>query len=149
MRALVALVIASALMYGATAFAFTAPPVLDGLKMQAEKVPPANTKRKQYLTTIELYSLRRGKQLEATLQVGHFRSDAPAGRVSFRRSLAQQVGTTVPVEERVAGTTVYLTQARKLAVAVWFAGRELYVLSIRADYDTPKSLIRSAVELGS
>jgi hypothetical protein len=147
MKAFLSLVAASVLLFAATGSASTATSTLNGLTMRREHVPAPNTKRKQYLTNVDLYSLRRGKQLEATLEVGRFRSDAPVARLSFRRSIAGEVGTTVPIEERIAGTTVYLAKARKLAVAVWFSGRELDVLSIRADYDTPKSLIRAALEL--
>jgi hypothetical protein len=147
MKGFVALTVAALLALGATAVALTPPPTLNGLKMSREEITLSKTKRKEYLERIELFSLRHGKQLEATLQVGRFRRDAPIGRASFRRTIAGEVGTSVPVEQRIAGTTVYLTRARKLAVAVWFRGRELRVLSIRTDYDTPKSLIRAAVVL--
>jgi hypothetical protein len=147
MRSFAGLLLATALLFGATASALTPPPTVNGLKVTRENVASVHSKRKQYLTHIELFSLRRGKQLEATLQVGTFERSAPVRSLTFQRGVAGQVGATVPVEQRIAGTTVFVTQAKKLAVAVWFRGSQLYVLSIRTDYDTPKSLIRAVLEL--
>lgn len=146
MKRVFALVVA-ALVCVAPASRASIPATIDGLTVKAEQVTKAKHSDRQYLSSIKLYSLRKGKLLEATLEFGRFRSSAPVSSVSFQRSIAQQLGTTVPVEQRLGGVAVYLAKAKSLTLAAWFSGRQLTILSIRTGYVTPKSLIRSALDL--
>jgi hypothetical protein len=124
------------------------PKILNGLAVTAEKVGPPTRAGKQYLDHIDLFSLRRAdRQLESTLEFGHFRSEAPVHSLLFQRKIAGQIGLTVPVEQRLQGTTVFVTTAKRLNVAAWFRDRTIFILSIRDDYDSPKALIRAALEI--
>jgi hypothetical protein len=132
---------------GATAQT-SVPSQLNGLNVTAEKVAPPSRGGKQYLDQISLYSLRRpDRQLEGTLQIGRFRSGAPVGSLTFQRKIAGQIGISVPLEQRVQDDTLFVTTARRLSVVAWFRGRSLFILSIRDDYMSPKSLIRAALEI--
>ena len=124
------------------------PPDIAGLSVTREELrePSRKTERREYLSDIVLYSLRRPDgQLEGTLQVGRFRGDAPSDSTSFRRSLAAQVGTTVPIEQRVDATTTYVTKGKRLVIVAWFRERRIFILSIREDFESPKTLIRQAL----
>lgn len=130
--------------HGARA-ATSVPSELNGLRVGAERVgPPSKKGGKQYLSEIALYSLRRrDRQLEGTLQIGRFRKGAPVDAIAFRRKIAGQVGTTVPVEQRVGGTTIFLARAKRLNIVSWFKGSHMFVLSMREEYAAPKGLIRA------
>jgi hypothetical protein len=123
------------------------PDEIGGLKVGSEKLVAEKQTDREYLEEIHLFSLRRGKQLEGTIQLGRFRASAPVDEAGFRRSIASQVGTTVPVEHRVNGDTVYVTKSKRLSIAVWFEAPYMFVLSIRETYGSPKRLIRSALEV--
>ena len=40
-----------------------------------------------------------------------------------------------------------ITTGTKQSIAMWFKGRYLFVLSTRADYDEPRTLLRKALEI--
>ena len=42
---------------------------------------------------------------------------------------------------------VFVTRGKRLGIAVWFRGRDMFVLSIREGYREPKTLIREALEV--
>jgi hypothetical protein len=151
MKRFAGVVIAVALLSSAPAFAQSAPPsVINGLRVVREDIgKPGPRSSRDYLVDVRLYSLRAKKKLEATLEIGRFRDSAPADSVSFRRSLAAQIGTSVPVEHRVGGVTVFVTKGKRLAIAAWYRERDLFILSIREDYVSPKALIREAIEIES
>ena len=125
------------------------PRQLRGLRATEETVgPPSKTSGRQYLVEIELYSLRRpDRQLEGTLQIGRFRRGAPAGAIAFQRKIAGQVGTSVPVEQRVGGTTVFVSRAKRLNIVAWFRDSHVFILSMREEYQAPKGLIREALRI--
>ena len=123
------------------------PSELNGLTVKQENIGKRGPRSsRDYLVDVRLYSLRAKKQLEGTLQIGRFRDEAPT-TLSFHRQIASDVGTTVPREHRVGGETVFVTRGKRLGIAVWFAGRDMFVLSIREGYREPKSLIRAALEV--
>ena len=149
-RLTVALVSLGLVVFGSPTIGQTEPSMpgeIGGLKVGTEKLVAEKQTDREYLDEIHLYSLRRGKQLEGTIQLGRFRASAPVDQVSFRRSIASQVGTTVPVEHRVGGDTVFVTKSKRLSIAVWFSEPYMFVLSIRETYGSPKRLIRSALEV--
>jgi hypothetical protein len=125
------------------------PADLLGLKLTREDVS-ATTERVNlaFVDSVALYSLRNDKDLvQATLQVSHFTGEARTGETSFRQAVVNQIGSAQPREFRLGGETVYLTTGTKQSIAVWFRGDHLFVLASRADYDTPRTLLRKALEL--
>jgi hypothetical protein len=147
-RALIGLLAVGVLGSAPALSARGAPPSsLSGLAVKQEDIgKPGPRSARDYLVDVRLYSLRAKKQLEGTLQIGRFRDSAPT-TLGFRRQIAGQVGTSVPREQRIASTTVFVTRGKRLGIAVWFRGRDMFVLSIREGYTKPKSLIRAALEV--
>jgi hypothetical protein len=126
-----------------------APADLLGLRLQREDVS-ATTQRVNlaFVDSVALYSLRNDKDLvQATLQVSHFAEGARTEEASFRSAVVNQIGSAAPREFRLGDRTVYLTTGTKQSIAVWFDGDHLFVLASRADYDTPRTLLRKALEL--
>lgn len=122
------------------------PSKLNGLTVKQEKIgKPGPRSDRDYLVNVRLYSLRAKKQLEGTLQIGRFRDDAPT-TLAFHREIASDIGTAVAREHRIGRTPVFVTRGKRLGIAVWFRGRDMFVLSIREGYPEPKSLIRAALE---
>lgn len=125
------------------------PAELLGLRLQREDVS-ATTQRVSlaFVDSVALYSLRNDKDLvQATLQVSHFAEEARTEVASFREAVVNQIGSARPRAFRLGGRTVYLTTGTKQSIAVWFDGDHLFVLASRADYDTPRTLLRRALEL--
>lgn len=125
------------------------PAELLGLRLQREDVS-ATTQRVSlaFVDSVALYSLRNDKDLvQATLQVSHFAEEARTEEASFRDAVVNQIGSARPRAFRLGGRTVYLTTGTKQSIAVWFDGDHLFVLASRADYDTPRTLLRKALEL--
>jgi len=126
-----------------------APAELLGLRMQREDVS-GTTQRVNlaFVDSVALYSLRNDKDLvQATLQVSHFAEGARTADAPFRSAVVNQIGSAAPREFRLGDRTVYLTTGTKQSIAVWFDGDHLFVLASRADYDTPRTLLRRALEL--
>jgi hypothetical protein len=126
-----------------------APAELLGLRMQREDVS-GTTQRVNlaFVDSLALYSLRNDKDLvQATLQVSRFAEGARTADASFRSAVVNQIGSAAPREFRLGDRTVYLTTGTKQSIAVWFDGDHLFVLASRADYDTPRTLLRKALEL--
>jgi hypothetical protein len=126
-----------------------APTELLGLRLHREDVS-ATTQRVSlaFVDSVALYSLRSDKDLvQATLQVSHFADEARTEEASFRDAVVNQIGSARPRAFRLGRRTVYLTTGTKQSIAVWFDGDHLFVLASRADYDTPRTLLRKALEL--
>ena len=126
-----------------------APADLLGLRLQREDVS-ATTQRVNlaFVDSVALYSLRNDKDLvQATLQVSRFAPEARTQKASFREAVVNQIGSAKPRAFRLGKRTVYLTTGTKQSIAVWFDGDHLFVLASRADYDTPRTLLRKALEL--
>jgi hypothetical protein len=130
----------------AASFAWV-PATLQGLRVQRENVTAtlAQDRRALWVDQVGLYTLRRGKELQATLQVARFRAAAPWQSADFDESLAGQLGTATPVVARLDGVRVYITATRGLGLAAWFRNGWMFVLGIRATYPTPRELIRAAL----
>ena len=124
------------------------PGELHGLKVKRENVKSALTSAKRpYLDGAALFSLRDGDRLMATLQVGRFADDARWTDDDFRGSLLSTIGGGSPRELRMGDQRMYLTSGDRQALAIWFKGRDLYILSSREDYDFPRGLLRDATSL--
>ncbi|MGH9086398.1 MAG: hypothetical protein ACRDYW_13190 [Acidimicrobiales bacterium] len=124
------------------------PPDLLGLRVKREDIGDVldGTKR-PYLDEAGLYSLREGDTLQATLQVGHFAEGVDHTRPEFRDKLLNTVGGGSIRELRLGDRQVYLTTGDRQQVALWFHDRYLMVLSTREEYETPRALLRAALEL--
>jgi hypothetical protein len=127
------------------------PDQLLGLAVVREKVSGglSHSDNPPYLDAMQLFSLRDpDKQLEATLEIGHFNGDARIGSVEFEQGIVQQVGATSAQQQlRFGARRVYVTADNGLSIAVWFSGRDLFVLSMRSAFTQPKALIRAALEV--
>ena len=122
---------------------------LAGLAIQPENntAQLAGARLSTYVSAVSLYSLRQKELVKATLQISQFSSKADYRSAKFQRTLVTNIANGAPVTVRVGPSTVYLTRGTKQSVAVWFHGRYFLVLTTRADFDRPRTLLRSAVEL--
>lgn len=127
----------------------TLPPELVGLKVESEKVTAAlENFRPSYVESAALYSFRGEKDLvQATLQVARFRDEDRNRSATFRNSILAQFGSTRPRASRMGDVTVYRTTQTKQVVATWFDGLDWYLLSVREEFDRPRTLIRETLEV--
>ncbi|MGI8792089.1 MAG: hypothetical protein ACR2H3_02745, partial [Acidimicrobiales bacterium] len=123
------------------------PGELSGLGVDPEYASAVENQKRPFVEAVGLYSLRQGDTLQATLQLSRFTEAANTDDERFRRSVVQQVGSTVPHEVTVGETTVFITTGRRQQVAVWFQDRTLFILGMREEYDTPRALTRAALEI--
>jgi hypothetical protein len=100
-----------------------------------------------YLAATGLVSLRKDNVVQATLQISDFTSAADDSSLKFRQSLVAQVGGSAPTLVRVGSDSVYVTSATKQRVYIWFRPRRFFVLLVRNDYGTPRSLLRALLGL--
>jgi hypothetical protein len=124
------------------------PGTLHGLTVKREDVKSAlSSAKRPYLDSAVLFSLRDGDRLEATLQIGRFADDARWRDPSFRSSLLSTIGGGSPRKLRMDRQYVYLTSGDRQALAIWFKGGDLFILSSREDYGSPRGLLRDATKL--
>lgn len=125
------------------------PTQIVGLNVAEEKVTEAlESFRPSYVAGAALYSFRGDKDLvQATLQIARFR-DEPRNRSNdFRQSILTQFGSTRPRITRMGDTVVYRTTQTKQTVAIWFDDLDWYLLSIRDEFDRPRTLMRETLEI--
>lgn len=124
------------------------PPEVVGLKVAREKVEDAlENFRPSYVAGAALYSFRGDKDLvQATLQIARFRDEPRNRSNSFRQSILAQFGSTRPRSTRMGDTVVYRTTQTKQVVAIWFDDLDWYLLSIRDEFDRPRTLMRETLE---
>ncbi len=124
------------------------PAQLLGLDVQREDISEIlDGARRPYLDAASLYSLRDGKELQATLQIGRFASDADFADEGFRSTLLSTLGGGSIRQLRVGDEAVFLTTGDRQQIAAWFQDRYLFVLSTRDEFEQPRSLLREALEL--
>ena len=124
------------------------PGELNGLKVAREDVAETiESVERPYFDGVVLYSLREGDQLQATLQVGRFADDTRYRETSFRSSLLGTIGGGIPKRVRMGEESVWLTSANRQAIAVWFRGPYLFLLSARDEYDYPRTLLRETLKV--
>jgi hypothetical protein len=124
------------------------PTELQGLPVSQEDMTDTVSRSKDaFIESVGLYSMRREDLLQATLQVSKFRDNAPINRPGFRVSLVNQIGGSRVQPYRMGKETVYRTTGRKQVISVWFKDDHMFVLSIRDTYETPRSLLREALEI--
>ena len=132
-----------------TALHVTLPAQLAGLNLQPESntAQLASADVSTYIKAVGLYSLRQKDLVKATLQVSEFNDTSKSSSPKFRSILVHRIANGTPVVVRVGKTLVYLARAAKQSVAVWFDQRYFLVLTTRIDFDHPRALLRSAVEV--
>ena len=125
------------------------PPQVVGLNVAEEKVDQAlENFRPSYVAGAALYSFRGEKDLvQATLQIARFRDEPRNRSNSFRQSILAQFGSTRPRPTRMGSTVVYRTTQTKQKVAIWFDDLDWYLLSIRDEFDRPRTLMRETLEV--
>ena len=123
------------------------PATILGLSVTQENIKNALAQetRELYVHGVWLYSLRQGKELMATLEIGKFQSSAPWQSSDFDISLAYQLGGSVPEVARVNGVPMYFSTARGIQLVAWFHGGYMYILAIRNTYTFPKDLLRQVL----
>lgn len=127
------------------------PPQIVGLNVAEEKVTEAlENFRPSYVAGAALYSFRGDKDLvQATLQIARFRDEPRNKSNGFRQSILTQFGSTRPRTTRMGDTVVYRTTQTKQTVAIWFDDLDWYLLSIRDEFDRPRTLMRETIEVTS
>jgi hypothetical protein len=121
------------------------PGELLGLKVKPEDISgPLATVKPSYVRQAALFSMRTGDDLvQATLQVSRFTDESRYKSNSFRRTIITQLGSTPPRETRMGKRIVWRTSGSKAALAIWFDGNLMFLLSIRDDFAQPRTLIRT------
>lgn len=123
--------------------------ILD-LRIEREDVAEriAGTDR-SYVESTGLYTLREGKKLQGTIQIARFREEAEVDVEDerFRLSIVNQIGSTEPKAFRMGDDIVYMTAAKRQAVAVFFRPTSFVVLSTLETYDSGRTLLREVLEL--
>lgn len=124
------------------------PSTILGLKVKRENVKSrVGGVKRAYVDQTGLYSLRDGKELQATLQISTFNDKADVRDSKFRLAIVNQIGSTQPRAFRMGNQTVYLTASKRQAVAVFFKQRSFAVLSTLDTYDQGRALLRALLEL--
>ena len=122
------------------------PPTMLGLAVKEEDVKEALAESKSsYVTALSLYSLRKGKLLQATLQVSKVDQETVDTVPDFETAVAQSIGGTVPRIAKIGDDRVFVTRGNRQRLSVWFRGSYMFVLATRDDYPQPRSLLRTAL----
>jgi hypothetical protein len=127
----------------------TLPPQVLGLAVRSEAADQLKQAKRPYIDAVAFYSLRKGDELQATLQVSRFDQSARLSDPKFVTSLVSQIGSTAPKAVRMGHSTVYLTTGTRQSVSVWLRGRDMFILSSREDYTQPRGLLRALLAVES
>ena len=103
--------------------------------------------RRPYFDATVLYSLREAETLQATLQVGRYAEGTRYDDHDFRRAFLGTIGGGAPKLLRMGEERVWLTSGDRQAIALWFRGRHVFILSSREEYEFPRTLLRAALEI--
>ncbi|MEY2398683.1 MAG: hypothetical protein QOJ00_1857 [Actinomycetota bacterium] len=95
-----------------------------------------------YVSGVGLYSLRKGDELEATLQLSKLSKTARPKDEKFQQLVAGQIGGTKVQPFVMGGRTVYRSSLRKQSLTSWFTDDYFMILSVRETYKTPRALLR-------
>jgi len=121
----------------------TLPSQVLGLTVKPEATDQLKQAKRPFIDAVAFYSLRKGDELEATLQVSHFDDKARLSDPNFVTSLVSQIGSTAPKAVRMGHDTVFLTTGTRQSVSVWLRGRDMFILSSREDFTQPRALLRA------
>ncbi len=102
---------------------------------------------RSYVAEAGLFSMRRDDQVQATLQVLRFNPSADFDDPSFRGALVSQIGGATPQIGRLGSERVYFVRGIQQNLSVFFRDKYLVVLSVRDEYEQPRNLLRTVLEL--
>ena len=100
-----------------------------------------------YVDALTLFSLRRDELLMATMQVARLDDRARVEDAGFRRAFVTNLGGTEPRQVRLGEQQLWTTTGNDQELAVWFDGSYLFVLSTRKDYERPRQLLRTMLDV--
>lgn len=119
-----------------------------GLDVQVEEVSDRlELVTDTYVEALTLFSMRRDDLLMATLQVSRLGGPARPDDPDFRRGIVNQIGAAVPREVRLGEQAVWLSTGTNQRMQTWFKGDHFFVLTIRGDYERPRTLLRALLEV--
>jgi len=102
---------------------------------------------RSFVDAVGLFGLREDELLKATLQVSHFNEEAEVERARFRNRVLREIGQTVPQELRLGDSRVHVTTGNRQTIAIWFRGDHMMILSVRSDYERPRTLLRELIDI--
>lgn len=124
------------------------PSQLVGLVVQQEDIQKELEQvDRAYVDSVSIFSFRDEDLLRATLQIGRFNRLARPDDPEFRREITATIGGREPVTLKVGDTIVTATTVTEQDVYAWFSENGMFILSIAADYEFPRTLLRRVVEL--
>ncbi|MHB8341955.1 MAG: hypothetical protein ACYDB7_12410 [Mycobacteriales bacterium] len=124
----------------------TLPASIGGLTVAPENVTKAlSGVAHSYVNGLGFFSLRKGTQVEATLELARLGPAAPLTSSAFRTEISNQVSVATPVTLDVAGSSVAQSTGPKSTVTVWYAGRDLVVLTVLNSYPQGRGLLEAAL----
>jgi hypothetical protein len=118
-----------------------------GMQLQREESASLVKAKRPFIEQVGLFSMRKDKLLQATLQISRFSKDAKAKDARFRESVVNQVSVSTPQILRMGSETVYLSTGQRQSLVVWFKDRTMFVLAVREEYPQPRALLRKALEI--
>lgn len=122
------------------------PASIGGLTVKAENVSKALTGvAHSYVDGLAFFSLRKGTQVEATIELARLGPAANLASQAFRTEIVNQVSVATPVSLDVAGATVEQSTGPKSTVTVWYSGRDLVVLTVLNSYLYGRGLLEAAL----
>lgn len=127
------------------------PSQLLGLTVAAENINTALAEgaEQPFVDSVGLFAFREGEDLlQATLQVSRFTEDARPEEGTFRGGIVSRIGGTNPRRVRVGEQDVFVTTGRNQNVFIWFEKKGFFVLTVRSDYEFPRTLLRRILALG-
>jgi hypothetical protein len=121
--------------------------VVAGLDVKTEDVSATVRQfRNSYADRVSVYSMREKGLLQATLQVSRFSDPKQLAKSSFKRGLIDDLAAGTRAQPiRVGNTDVQVARGTGQRLFVWFAGRDVFVLSIRDAYRARYALLRAVV----
>lgn len=124
------------------------PSTVLGLNVTAEDISDQlSTQHRAFVREVSLFGLRDDDLLKATLQVSRFNDEAKPDEKEFRNRILRDIGQTVPKEFRLGGARVHVTTGNQQTIAIWFKGDLMMILAVRSDYDRPRTLLRTLLDL--
>lgn len=119
-----------------------------GLTVKQEDISQdiAALKSATYVSSVALFTLREGEELQASLQVAGFNDLARPNSAAFKRRVVGLMGGS-PMELKVGTNKVYMIPGNQQIVYTWFRGRAFYVLTARRAYPFRRTLLRKLLVL--
>jgi hypothetical protein len=79
--------------------------------------------------------------------MSRFTSEARPEEGGFRGAIISRIGGTNPRRMRAGDEDVFVTTGRNQNVFIWFQKEGFFVLTVRNDYEFPRTLLRKILDL--